>query len=204
MPNPPKFSSEQLSEIIAQAMRRIDSHPGTSAVDEEHLVLFASGRLDRVPESMRGPLLRAVATNPALGQLIAELHELRLDEGAVRIEQAHGSPNVIARIGPRVGAPLGVTWLVAACMLFGIGLWRFGDPPAPLNPDGSVSMMQMEQTPGPSQDYWQELDDQRRIERAHRDQYRDYALVATATATLILSIPVAWLVLRPRRRTATS
>lgn len=200
MTKPLENNPEQLSEAIATAMRRAGSQTSRPGIDEEELLLFAAGRLDRVPIDRRGPLLQAVATDPQLGQLVAELQALGLDEGRAGSGQEADGPAVLARIGPRVGAPLGMAWLAAACLLLGVGLWRVNDPPAPLNPDGSVSMMSIpDQTPQ-DRDYWQQLDEQRRMQRVERDQYRDYALVATATATLVLSIPIVWLALRPRRR----
>ena len=180
------------AQLIALLRQAIEADQGPDGpIDDEHLILLATGRGDRLSDEQRRSLLRQVAANPEAARLVRELHELGLDEGQ---DAPDVSPPVVFTF--RRVAQVG--WAVAACLFIAIGAWRMADPPAPLNLDGTIRPYQTDDRI----DYWEQLDRQRLIERAEHDHLRDIALVISASACLVLAIPVAWWLLRsgPRRQ----
>jgi len=90
-------------------------------VDPEHLALLASGRLAELPEAEQVALLDAVAADPDLVRLVADLSMPGV------LEQGRDEPIPIRS----VGNPRPWRFALAACGLLAVGLlgWRFADPP---------------------------------------------------------------------------
>ena len=182
MPSAPSDRAEMLRLVngAIDALQRDSDEP----IDEEHVSLLVTGQVERIPPAQRQDLLREVARDPELAQLVRDLHALGLSESD---DGAERSPVLFS-----FGRVTTIVWAAAACVLFGLGGWRLIDPPAPIAADGTLQTYQADAR----MDYWEQLDRQRLIERAEHDRMRDMALLACAAACLVLSVPVVWRVMR--------
>ena len=162
----------------------------TGSIDDEQIALLAEGRLGELPPDQQEDLLRAVVADPSHAELLENLCDLGLGQSG---ETTPKPSRLFGRYPVRL---LTGAWAAAACLMIGLGLWRVADPPAAQEPAGAIRPYDAA-PPGP--DYWSQLDRQRLAGRASRDQYRDYALVASTTTCLILSVGLVS-VLRYRRR----
>jgi hypothetical protein len=181
--------TDPVDHRAALLRRLLDENTGQAPADAppadaEHLALVAMGRIDALSPDERRAVLERVAADRREAMLLADLCSAPwIDEGRRPLRPRSG----LARINAGALA-------AAACVLIGLAVWRFADPPAPLNADGSIKPYQSAR----QVDYWQQLDRQRLIDRARRDRYRDYALVTSTATCLVLSIPLACTLLRRR------
>ena len=162
----------------------------TGSIDDEHVALLAEGRLGDLSRDQQDDLLRTVVADPSNAELLKDLCDLGLGGSG---KPASSTGHLFGRLPLRV---LTGAWAAAACLMIGLGLWRVADPPPVYGPAGVTRPYDAGAT-GP--DYWSQLDRQRLTERASRDRYRDYALVASTTTCLILSVGLVAAV-RHRRR----
>jgi len=185
------FTRVELTGLMRQAMERGDARPdGSPSVSDEQIALLASGRADELSASERGRVLAAVARDPELGRLVRELQGLGL-----------AGQNTTRRSATRPVASrfMQAGWVAAACLTVAIGVWRFADPPITSPSDSGGEVQTLHQQPDHGEQYWEQAEKQRLEAQAKRDRLRDYALLASAGACLVLSIPVAWQLLRRRR-----
>lgn len=164
-------------DLLEQSM----SSAGTNDAnyDIEDLVLLAEGRVDELDDDRRSRLFDAIAASPEAGTLVLELQRLGIGEAA-------GAARRPAASGWTLRVLLG-TWAAAACLLLSLAVWRTADPPAPLMTNGTIDTLNAK----PEEvDYWAQLDEQRRMARVERDEWRDLALLATSGACLALSIGI--------------
>lgn len=103
--------------------------------DPEHLALLAAGRLEEVPEQERPALLDAVAADPDLATLVAELSAPGTLEGA--------ADDAIPLQRRRWSNPRPWRLALAACGLLAAALllWRLADPPGPARLSGSIQLL---------------------------------------------------------------
>ena len=183
------LNRQQLIDLIRQTWRT-DHAVGPPSFDEEDLILLATGRLEEVPGNRRNDLLRCVASDDELAELVSQLNALGLSD------EQHGHAEQPAATRLMIGARY--AWAIAACLLLMLGIWRVADPPAPVTIHGTLKPYATEA----QSDYWQQLDRQRLVERAERDRVRDYALLGTSIACVVLTIPVVITALRrPQAKT---
>ena len=107
---------ESLAGAVRDAMRR---HAGDSwaDLDVESMALLAQGRGDDLLPEKRALLLKRIASDPDLGQL---LKELRTDIG--------GSRNTPAIFIPRTAVR--IAWAACFIAFITVGIIRLGDSPA--------------------------------------------------------------------------
>lgn len=179
----------RLYQACRQALDQSADRP--ARVDEENLLLVVLGRGDELSAAERDAVIRAIADDPETAELAAALHRLDLAAIPATPATATARPDILFTFRRTVQ----VAWALAACLLLTLGVWRLADPPAPLTRHGTLTPY----ATANQVDYWQQLDRQRLVERADRDRYRDYALVAASAACLILSIGVVGVLLRKQR-----
>ena len=162
--------------IVREAMQR--HRAGDSPdVNEEHLVMLATGRLDELPPGDRARLLRQVAGDAATSQLVAELRSLGLEEPAA-------APLPVG--GPNWFRATQIVWAIAACLCIALGLWRLADSPYDLpQPAQPIEQMGADDPADP----WDALAAERRAE-AEAQQWRDIALISAATIWGVVTIPL--------------
>ncbi len=179
---------DRLQNAMAQA--------GSDApeLDCEHLALMAAGRLDELDPDDRSRLLARIAADPDAGRLLADLRQLGLDES----DDAAAGPDHARPL--RLLKMTAVGWAVAACMVIGLGLWRTAQPPIPMHSGGPGGTFQVYSADDAAPDYWSQVNHQRLQHRVRRDRYRDYALVFSGAASVVLSIGMIICLARCRRR----
>lgn len=103
--------------------------------DPEHLALLAAGRLDEIPEHERPALLDAVAADPDLAALVADLSVPGALEGAF--------DDAIPLRDRRWASPRPWRIALAACGLLAAALllWRLADPPGPARSSESIQLL---------------------------------------------------------------
>jgi len=186
-----RFAAQpELMDTIDAAFERAGDPSAPDRVSPEDLYLLATGGLQRIPENRRRDLLEAIAADPALAQLVAQLHH-DAGRGASDGGQAvaHGARRPPAWVRQLMHGMLAA----AACLTIAMGAWRFADTPT--HPAPGTENIETYQA-DPAHDYWRDAGAQARIEREVRDRMRDYALLLSAAATFVLAIPVAWWALR--------
>ncbi|MEM0914906.1 MAG: hypothetical protein AAGK09_09895 [Planctomycetota bacterium] len=216
-PTQPEHWQQALDAALREhgepAARRSD------AIPDDHLLRLAAGRADELDPAERSALLRAVAADPELSRLVAALSatfreentqvDAKTDERAEPFRIDHES---VEEAPPRVlthrawwAKPLYGTWAAAACLLVTLMVWEVASPgttdPASV-PGGGGEVRTLQTDPGrrTADDYWDEHE-RREAEAAQRfETARDIALIAVSAACLVLTVPVAWLALRPRPR----
>jgi hypothetical protein len=108
-------------------------------VDEEELVLLAEGRIDELSDAR---VLRAVAADPELAEVVAEARELFAAQPAgARGRESH-----------RLMFATRAVFALAACVMLSLGLWRMIDPPAAPGGIGTASVS----TQPATSDAWRE------------------------------------------------
>ena len=177
----------QLIRLMSDVIRTesVEAEP----IDDEHVALLAEGRLGELSPDQQDDLLRAVVADPSNAELLKDLCDLGLGQSG-KPTSSTGHPFGRFPLRAFTGA-----WAAAACLMIGLGLWRVADPPPVCGPAGVTRPYDADAGP----DYWSQLDSQRLAERAGRDRYRDYALIASTTTCFILSVGLVAAV-RYRRR----
>ena len=187
----PGSSKKARENIIKLFANSVHSHSTahTDQIDDEEIALLATGQLDKLPPARRKQLLHQVATDPVAARLVKDIHSLNLDESV----EAQRS---MWRSSPRLRS-VTVAWALAACLMMGLFLWRVVDPTPPVRGAGTVQVYGETQEPP---DYWSQLEKQRLAQQATYHGYREYALVATTTICLVLSVGLVACVVSLRRR----
>jgi hypothetical protein len=180
--SPLAWNRSELTQLLASVIHEPDAGRD---LDEEQLALLAEGRLDALAAPERERVLRAIAADPQSGDLLIELDQLGIRPAASAKAGGAGRRQTSYVL-------LGL-WAAAACLLLGLALWRAADPPAPIAPDGSLRVLGAD---AGELEYWEQLSHQRRIERAQRDRYRDYALIISTGTGLVLSVGLVLYALR--------
>jgi len=174
-------------QLLAESIDSQQPAPSTE-IDDEQIALLAAGKLDHLNQAQRKRLLRQVASDLIAGELLRDLCELKLEES----ERAAATNGRRLRVALRLVA---AGWAVAACLMVGLLVWRMTNPAAPIR--DQVQPYGTEQT---QPDYWSQLEHQRLLRQAERYKYREYALLASTTACVILSISLAMCISLQRRR----
>lgn len=104
-------------------------------VDPEHLALLAAGRIGEIPEADRPAILDAVATDPLLARVVADLATPGVLED--------GRDNAIPMPAGRWRDPRPWRFALAACGLIAAGLlvWRLADPPGADRSSGPIQLL---------------------------------------------------------------
>ena len=181
MPHPTN-RSEMIDVIRGVLDGRADPSKGEAYVED--IALLAEGRIDELAPERRAAVLDAVAADPELAELLAEATEL-LAAPVASAPRARASQ-------PFAGRWAHIGLALAACMTLAFGTWRLVDPPAPLEvqPDGQVRILQTPHETTPEPDYWAQYEQEQLQDRARRDRYRDFALLAAVLATGMLTFGV--------------
>jgi len=190
----PKNRSEMV-DILKAALNHAAATKGEQhPLDDEQIALAATGQLDRLPAAERAWILRSIAADPESAELLSQVHDVLAESKSDLGGHRAGGPVLYT-----FRRATHVAWAAAACLALMLGAWRMADPPLALSPD-DISFQPYQQQGPPN--YWDEVDQQRQIDRHVRDQMRDYALVACGFTCVVLAIPVAWWAVqgRPRRR----
>jgi len=182
----PKNRSDMI-HLLHAAMDQSGSTTADRTIEDEHIALLAEGRLDELPESDRQHLLRQVASDPQIAQVLREVRQL-IDAPAAGTRQGISSQSFMRFTQ--------YAWAAAACLFLTLGLWRMVDPSAPLQrgPDQSVHILQNQ--PAGSTDYWQMHNQQQLKNRLHQDELRDWALIISSGVCVILANPVVLIAVR--------
>ena len=174
-------------DALRHAMADADTdRKGPTALEEE-VGLVLEGRLDELPPADRTRVLRAAIHDPETAELLASGHRLGL-AGETRPRRSEGS---------RFRRVITIGWAVAASLLLMLGVWRLADPPeaTPSGPDIRLQSTDPTRSDDAEQ-YWQQAEKQRAMEQLRTDRLRDYALLASAVACLLLSLALAWKTIR--------
>ena len=184
------FTRPELTGLMRQALEAVDrAGARPEGASDEQIALLASGRPDELSETERRQVLAAVARDPELGRLVRELQGF----GLGRQKTPHGSA---AR--PVAYRFVQAGWVAAACLTIATGVWRFAAPPQPVSPGTDGQVQTLHHQPDHSQRYWEQAEQERLEARAWRNRVRDYALLTSAGACLVLSVPVVYLAVRHR------
>ena len=177
------------SDMIRLLRNSIDScQPDLpNEIDDEQIALLASGQLGRLPEEKQKILLMQIASDPIAAELVKDLQELNLDETiavtTTKIQQLHRH---------RILRSVAAGWALAACLMIGLFVWRTVEPAA-VEPIRTYNADQP--------DYWTQVYYQRLSQMSRQDRYREYALVASTFACVILSAGLVICIItnRPRK-----
>ena len=170
-------------EVLRQALENCDTGQASES-DNEYIAMIAEGRLGEIPVSERPRILSLISSDPESAMLLKSLS----DKGI-------GSSTVSRRVGTM--RKLAIGWAAAACFMVGLFVWKTID--TPVGPNHYPSTMPYTVQPD-SPDYWSQLDQQRFSLSQFRSRYRDYALIASTSATFVLSVLVAALLLRKSKK----
>ena len=146
-------------------------------VSDEDITLLATGHLGQFSAARRRQILLHVARDPVASRLVKELCDLELDSPSGRPRWSWSSPRTLRS--------LAVAWAVAASLMIGMFAWQMMDPGSVGRPSQTIQSYGQDD---PEPDYWSQVDKQRLDERALHDRLRSYALVASTSACLVLSV----------------
>jgi len=159
---------------MLELFRRSISAPGKGAdVDEEELALLAEGRIGELSAEDRSRVLRAVAADESLQDLVVDVRRIYESESISTPQRGHAFWANTTR----------AVFALAACAMLALGTWRLLDPPA-TGGAGTIGQSSVN-LPGASPS-------------ANWHVTRDRLLIASGGIALILAIPVAWWALRRR------
>jgi hypothetical protein len=158
----------------------------TEEIDDEKIALLASGKIDLLPEDQQKLLLKQVAADPVAAELVKDLADLNLTT------EEDSKPAAFKRLVVMV-RPIAAAWAVAACLTFGIFLWRTVEPPRP------IQIPQVYGAEDSYPDYWLQAYQQKLSKFSSRDRYREYALIASTTACAVLSMAVVFCIISKKR-----
>jgi len=170
---------DEMARLLAESLQ---AHPlPGEPINDEHLILLASGCGDRIPEPARERLLRQIAGNTEAAELLRDLHQFSLQEATAK------------KSGPRMHLVMftRMAWAVAACVAVGLGTWRLVDPPRLLQTQAG-DIRPLHHNGSAQNDYWDQLDRQQVHDRWERERLREFALVAACGTCLLLSFIVVW------------
>jgi len=124
----PMIDESRLSVLLRTA---VGSRAGTrlEQVDPEDVALLTSGRLDEVPGADRAALLDAIAGDPSLARLVADLSLAGVMERSADPRRIHRRRQFRLALA------------ACAVVAFGLVSWRLLDPPGAAVPPSSVTLM---------------------------------------------------------------
>ena len=165
--------------VFRQALEMCDTAENAES-DDEYIAMIAEGRVNEIPQSERSRILGVIAADPESAMLLKRLSDMGI------------SSSTVAR---RTGTvrKLAVGWAAAACIMMALFSWKTMDTPVTPNHVQGTAPYSVQQD---SPDYWSQLDQQRFSLSQFRSRYRDYALIVSTSATLVLSVLIAVVLLR--------
>ena len=171
--------ADYLREIFRRAFENCDTGQASES-DNEYITMIAEGRLNEIPVSERSRILDLIASDPESAMLLKNLADTGICS-STSVRQT------------RTLRKLAIGWAAAACLMMGLFLWKTVDTPvAPDNYPFTVPYTVQPDRP----DYWSQLDQQRFTLWQSSSRYRDYALIISTSATFVLSVLLAGVVLR--------
>ncbi len=112
----------EMINIMRQAL--VDPAGGPLNVDDEQLVMLATGRIDEISQPQRRQLLLAISEDPELGELVTQLAALKL-EPAMNLGNEDRSEVVGRRLHlDRFNAFVRMAWAASVILLVGLLAWR--------------------------------------------------------------------------------
>lgn len=179
----------QMAALMREVMAADPSAQSQSPLTDEEIAVVATRGLDGVPESMRQRVLQQAVVDPEAAQLLRDAVQLDLEDSVVVARRKRKPVKHFMQLTY-------VAWAAAACLVLSLGVWRFADPPRDVTSTGGGMTIHSLSVDRPVPDYWNQVERERLMDQAQSDRLRDYALLASSLACLILSIPVAIRVIR--------
>jgi hypothetical protein len=146
-----------------------------SESNDEYIAMIAEGRINEIPEPERSKILDVIAADPESAMLLKDLSDAGI------------CSSVAARQTGTV-RKLAVAWATAACIMIGLFTWKAMDTTFTTGHHHSTTPYSMQQD---NPDYWSQLEKQRLSSSQLRSRCRDYALILSTSATLVLAALVA-------------
>ena len=163
-----------LSAVFRKAFETCDTMK-TSSADDEYIAMIAEGRINEIPEHQRSRVLDVIAADPESARLLKNLSDIGIQSSFVKRQ----TPTV---------RKIAVAWATAACIMIGLFTWKAMDSTyVPVHRHDTTPYSNQQNNP----DYWSQLEKQRLSSFQFRSRYRDYALMLSTSATLVLATLVA-------------
>lgn len=138
---------------------------------DEYIAVIAEGRIDELPEDIRKKVLDRISFDEGSAEMLKELCRV---EGSQKSDKGRGYFRVLS-----------ITWAAAACLMFGLFVWRIADPAPPTTAIKPPTPMSED-----DDSYWEQVNEKRLATETTRYRVRDYALAGSITATCILSLVI--------------
>jgi hypothetical protein len=123
-----QMNNAAMVRLLDQSISQF-ANPGSTEVNEEHLTLLCMGRIDELSAAERYVILRQIAADAELANLVAQMREMGWGEDE---HPASTFQDVILRITP-------IAWSLAACLAVALGVWRFAGS-TPNSGNGAVAI----------------------------------------------------------------
>ena len=116
-------------EMIAMMQHALTgSAAGQASIDDEQLVMLATGRIDEIPQPQRNGLLLAISEDRDLADLLSQLAALELEPDM--IYRPESAPQGVTRHRlhmARFSSFVRVAWAASIILLVGLLAWRIGE-----------------------------------------------------------------------------
>ncbi len=116
-------------EMIAMMQQALTgSAAGRASIDDEQLVMLATGRVDEIPQPQRESLLLAISEDHDLADLLSQLAALELEPDMIfRPKNVHQEVTRHRLHMARFSSFVRVAWAASIILLVGLLAWRIGE-----------------------------------------------------------------------------